>query len=199
MTTEYKKDDKVVISVPEIGRSILGTQLIMLSATDDGGIPVDDRHVLGKLEDFQPAEEKIKFTPEEKKEFDELKIQWTTIQGALSDLYNHRYIEFRNIYKRLFSLGTRKNNEAQIEFTKAWEKPSRIEVIEPEHKFKIGDLVEDTIDNKKAVIVDMTKDGERIHVYYRDGTNGYWSKQSLMFIKSNPVNWEDEQNGAVIL
>lgn len=129
--TGYKKGDKVVISVPELGRNMSGKQLIMFSAIDNGGIPVDDKHILGKLEDFQPLEKKIKFTAEEKKEFDKLKDGWTGILRAFDSIVVSKYPK---LYARLFAkpVSYKEQNKVLIEFIRAWGNPELIEVIEPE-------------------------------------------------------------------
>ncbi|MFT8548789.1 MAG: hypothetical protein ABF720_06955, partial [Liquorilactobacillus satsumensis] len=61
---KYKKNDKVLIlctvDYGEEGFTVLKES------------PLEGPNILGKLEDFQPKEEKIKFTPEIKKEFDSI-------------------------------------------------------------------------------------------------------------------------------
>lgn len=59
--TEYKVGDRVVLSLPKIGKSIFGGQLLMFDKDSKQGIFPDDEVVLGKLEDFQPAEKKSNF------------------------------------------------------------------------------------------------------------------------------------------
>lgn len=137
--TEYKKGDKVVLQLPKIGCSASGKKILMFNKNSFLGVPVSDDIVLGKLEEFLPAEEKIKMTVQEKEEFDLLKTQWVAVQAAISEIIDCRGTGFENVYKRLFHSSIEKNNEAQIEFMKAWENPSRIEVIEPDrYRVRIG-------------------------------------------------------------
>ena len=70
--TEYEKGDKVVVEIDDIKYGI-GKPLNVTKSTVPSRMFLNDENILGKLEDFQPVEEKIKFTPEMKKEFDKLK------------------------------------------------------------------------------------------------------------------------------
>lgn len=122
--TEYKKGDKVVVEIDGTDASTLN---------NDHDIQLYYRQILGKLEDFQLTENKIKFTPEMKKEFDKLKascadlnIALSSVQGNLSCWLNHN--------------GTNiENNKHQYLFSLAWHNPSLIEVVEPEKRnIKLG-------------------------------------------------------------
>lgn len=128
--TKYKKGDKVVVGIDEADASELNNERDM---------EPDYEQVLGKLEDFQPAEEKIRFTVEEKKEFDKLKYGWTGIYKVLDSIVISRYPK---LYAKLFtkSLSYKEQNKVLIEFVKAWTKPELIEVVsEPEkHEIKVG-------------------------------------------------------------
>ncbi|MFT8936611.1 MAG: hypothetical protein ABF470_00330 [Liquorilactobacillus sp.] len=119
--TEYKKGDMVVVELDYDDAEGL-----------NGGkdIATYYEQVLGKLEDFQPVEEKIKFTPEEKKEFDHLKGEKLTLYLALKKINQSDYpFLFQRMWNVLPRVG---KNKVQVEFAIAWEKPSRIVVIEPE-------------------------------------------------------------------
>ena len=126
---EYKKDDKVVI---------IGT--VTRSEDEFGNLDIDlpngdyPRRTLKTsevthLEDFTPAEEKIKMTVEEKREFDKLKKVHKSLFLAFSDIYDD---EYPNLFGRLFDNDdVEKSCKAQLEFARAWDKPSKIEVIVP--------------------------------------------------------------------
>ena len=88
-------------------------------------------------EDFQPADKKIKMTVEEKKEFDNLR--GFSLGAILTNLDINTY---PNLYNRLFSGKVSENNQAQLEFARAWGAPSLIEVEEKKyyvHLFKSQD------------------------------------------------------------
>lgn len=135
--TEYKKGDKVVISVSELGRSMFGTQLIMFNEIDDGGIPADDKHVLGKLEDFQSTEDKIKFTIEEKREFDELHAKLFScgsgnIYKIMNTLVNSD--SYPELNKRVAG-----SFYEQMDLLNCLRSPSLVEVVEPEKRVIVLD------------------------------------------------------------
>lgn len=124
---EYKKGDKVVIELEDYDVEHLENEC--------AGIYFNKSQLLGKLEDFQPAEEKIKFTVEEKREFDELKNDTVTLLSALAYMSDK---QCPKLYSKLFKgnaqISFEEQNKAQLKFARAWEKPSRIEVVEPEKR-----------------------------------------------------------------
>lgn len=128
--TEYKKGDKVVVKLDVIEATTLSR---------GNGMVISNSEILGKLEDFQQVEGKIKFTVEEKREFDKLKDGWTGIYKVLDSIVISRYPK---LYAKLFtkSLSYKEQNKVLIEFVKAWTKPELIEVVsEPEkHEIKVG-------------------------------------------------------------
>lgn len=99
-------------------------------------------------EDFQKPK-KIKMTVEEKREFVKLKNNFITLYGAIRGVYGYNL--YPQLYKRL-----RKNdhynadNKAQLEFAKAWEDPSLIEVETPK-RYRLKFL--------NAYIAKSTEDG----------------------------------------
>ncbi len=123
MTTAYKKDDKIVLS-------LLGIDVYSLNRNFE--ISIKNEQILGKLEDFQPAEEKIEMTVEEKEEFDKLKVDCTTLRFVLSEIFENNGNLYEHLKRKIMLIDNDKSNKAQIEFAKAWETPSRIEVVEPE-------------------------------------------------------------------
>ncbi|MFT9411989.1 hypothetical protein [Liquorilactobacillus hordei] len=134
--TEYKVGDKVVLQLPKIGCNALGKQVLMLDKNSFLGVPVSNDIVLGKLEDFQPKEEKIKFTPEMKEEFDGLKSRYADLYSAMDALMEK---DDHNVLKKYLFLDSLPDNANQYQFSLAWGNPSRIEVIEPEkYEIKIG-------------------------------------------------------------
>ena len=131
--SKYKKGDKVVVEIEKLGASVNNTRLYVCKGDDIFNNTVSDNSILGKLEDFQPKQEKIKFTPEMKKEFDRLKIKHEDMLTALDDV--------SSIFNEWLFLGTkvRKTNEHQYLFALAWHDPSLIEVVEPEkHIVKVA-------------------------------------------------------------
>lgn len=75
---------------------------------------------------------KIKLTPAEKAEFDELRGYTITLHAALGDIGR---ISFPNLYKKI-CCGSVEEDKAQIEFACMWADPSTIEVI-PEKKWHV--------------------------------------------------------------
>ncbi|MFT8669481.1 MAG: hypothetical protein ABF778_07030 [Liquorilactobacillus hordei] len=183
--TEYKKGDKVVVEIYKVDTSdSLGRSYYA------GKSWIKDSLILGKLEDFQPAEEKIKMTVEEKKEFDDLKSYITSLYMVFDEIDENRY---PYLFKRLFdSDDSGISNIRQIDFAKIWDDPRRIEVIKPEHEFKVGDLVKDKINNKKAVVIAINDNPScPIKISNENGAIHWLEKEDLKFIKSNAINWED--------
>jgi hypothetical protein len=127
---KYKSGDKLVIKIDEIDASSLNR---------GSGANFWNKQLLGKLEDFQPAEEKIKMTVEEKKEFDNLYSDNGQDVSDIFDEINDCADDYPNLCKRLFSVSTIENFHSQIEFVRALEKPSRIEVEEKKYWIKLAD------------------------------------------------------------
>lgn len=134
--TEYKKDDKVVIiGTVTHGEDKFGNLSIDLP---NGDYP---RHALktnevSHLTDFQLAEEKIKFTVEEKREFNKLKATCIKLFAAFDAMTMDAY---PCLTHKLFCEEEEECNYNQIEFARAWGNPELIEVVEPEkHEVKVG-------------------------------------------------------------
>ncbi|KRL08011.1 hypothetical protein [Liquorilactobacillus hordei] len=162
MTTEYKKGDKVVISVPEIGHNTLGKQVLIFDEDSFLEVPINDKHFLGKLEDFKPAEEKIKFTPEEKKEFDHLKSLGRTLFDALNRIRSTEISRFfPYLDNKLFNKETGFSN--QFEFARAWENPELIELIEPRHAVKVANMWLWKVENDYRLIEKFSLFNENCH------------------------------------
>ena len=79
---------------------------------------------------------KVKMAKAEKAEFDKLNKEWTTLYLAISAI-NDEFLEYPLLNNRLFiRMTSAEENEAQIEFARAWADPSLIEVI-PEKKWNV--------------------------------------------------------------
>ena len=90
---------------------------------------------LGKLEDFQPAQEKIKMTVEEKLEFDMLKEEFVTPYGAMSNMYEDNV---PHLFKKVNTHESdEKRAENQFIFFKTFEHPELIEIVEPTYLLQI--------------------------------------------------------------
>ena len=79
---------------------------------------------------------KVKFTEEEKKEFDDVKKHVTALYNAMVLIFEHRD-ECINLNNKLFySAPPKYLNDVQRDFARAWADPSLIEVI-PEKKWNV--------------------------------------------------------------
>ncbi|SFV40548.1 hypothetical protein [Ligilactobacillus acidipiscis] len=79
---------------------------------------------------------KVKMAKAEKAEFDKLNKEWTTLYLAISAI-NDEFLEYPLLNNRLFiRMTSAEENEAQIEFARAWADPSLIEVI-PEKRWNV--------------------------------------------------------------
>ncbi|MFT8558121.1 hypothetical protein [Liquorilactobacillus hordei] len=134
--TEYKPGDKVVV-LGKVEDTTCKRFIVSLPNECGGTVKfLEESEILGKLEDFQPKEEKIKFTPEMKEEFDGLKSRYADLYSAMDALMEK---DDHNVLKKYLFLDSLPDNANQYQFSLAWEKPSRIEVIEPEkHEVKMG-------------------------------------------------------------
>lgn len=119
MVKEYKKGDKVIIEIDEVDAKNLNNSFL---------VHLVRKQILGKLEDSQPAQEKIKMTVEEKKEFDEMR----------HDFLDHP----RSVYEimlEVFEMGTYQLLQAkcsgsfdeQFKLLKCIANPRLIEAVEP--------------------------------------------------------------------
>lgn len=125
----YKKGDKVVVEIVSTDTSRRPYEI----GNSFNTVWLEGNQILGKVENFQPAQEKIKMTVEEKKEFDELKRTYEELFLAFSDIYDE---EYPNLFDYLFDDDDdEKNNKTQLEFARAWDKPSRIEVEKPKRYY----------------------------------------------------------------
>ncbi|MDC7953207.1 hypothetical protein [Liquorilactobacillus mali] len=183
--TEYKKGDKVVAELDGMDVDNLN---------ENGDFIANKDQFLGKLEDFQPKQEKIKMTFEEKKEFDELKEKYVTPYAVISNMFA---FNVPNLFRRV---NTHKSDEKraqnQFEFIRALEHPELIEVIKPKHEFKVGDLVEDLVevDRGKGIIISINaneSDFIPILVLFEDTTYKWVAIEDLTFIKNDVIDWGD--------
>lgn len=126
---KLKTGDKVVLEVDSIDPS--DTRYTVELGSE---FAIRNAFLLGKLEDFQPTEKKIKMTVREKKEFDELKRANNSLFLAFDDIDSE---EYPNLFGRLFDgASDEENNKAQLEFARACENPSLIEVVK-EKKYRV--------------------------------------------------------------
>ena len=131
MKTEYEKGDKAIIEIDGIAESLNGTPYVKIDHSW-----VSPNCLLGKLEDFQPAQEKIKMTVEEKKEFDDLKDSCTYISEfwvalRLSKETTHLYSKLNEYLK----LGTESDIYLkEKKLTLSFFKPELIEVVHEDVK-----------------------------------------------------------------
>ncbi|KRN31112.1 hypothetical protein [Liquorilactobacillus mali] len=174
--TEYKKGDRVVVEIDEIDADKL---------KENYDLDIYNNQVLGKLEDFQPAQEKIKMTVEEKKEFDDL---GDMTPHLVLDMINTD--DYPNLYRRIF---VRKDSiHMQAELAKALEHPELIEVVKPKHEFKAGDLVKFDDGIKGIVLnIDDSDFNLEILVFFEDGVSKWVGKEELTFIKNGAIDWGD--------
>lgn len=175
---KYKKGDKVVVEIDHDDAKGLN---------DEKDILTHYEQVLGKVEDFKPAQEKIKMTSEGKEEFNDLTNDFKTAYAIFYQI-NEYASSHPYLYNKLFCNCTcEKDGKAQAEFVKALEHP---ELIEVEHKFKVGDLVK--VGENKAVIVRI--DGSNIapfKIMYENNSGDYCDEEELTFIKSGAIDWGD--------
>lgn len=105
---------------------------------------LDDDSYLGTLDQIGDASElefpeylvngKIKMTPEEKAEFDKLNKEWTTLYLAIGAI-NDEFLEYPLLHNRLFIRTTfAEENEAQLEFARAWADQDLI-MVGPKEKY----------------------------------------------------------------
>ncbi|MCI1921954.1 MAG: hypothetical protein LKJ22_08540 [Liquorilactobacillus nagelii] len=128
---KYKKGDRVVFKIDEIDASDLNDVKFVTFGSDQ---------LLGKLEDFQPAEKKIKMTVEEKNEFDLLREQYITPYAAMANM--HACSEPHLFKKVNTHESDEKRAQNQFKFFKAFEHPELIEV-EKEKKYYVHLLEND--------------------------------------------------------
>lgn len=157
--TEYKDGDKVVVRL--VGADEM-QELTGIKVGSIMGCPI-----LGTLEDFQPKEEKIKMTVEEKKEFDELKKLNETLYYAL---YYMNADWSPTAYNRLYNNNTDSdNNKAQLEFARAWEHPELIEVVHEDVKtVKVAGLYLWKYKNEYKLVADFDMRNENYYFTKRE-------------------------------
>lgn len=82
---KYKKGDKVVVEIKDTGINVVGKALYYATNRENpSAYPIQERFILGKLSDFtKPG--KIRFTEEEKKEFDAL--YGKLVKSSISNVY----------------------------------------------------------------------------------------------------------------
>lgn len=127
---KYKPNDEIVIKLDDATASYLN---------EEGDLDfVDEDEIVGKVSElFKPK--KIKFTEEEKKEFDILvsgmhdygNEDIEDVQDILNSIENYDF-HYPNLSKRIYDSTPKDNLKAQFEFIKSIEHPSLIEVTVPE-------------------------------------------------------------------
>ncbi|MFT9255108.1 hypothetical protein [Liquorilactobacillus hordei] len=188
---KYEIGDKIVVKVKNIGENFRDEQLIYV--IEDGSKDYRSLHeqeVLGKLEDFQPKQVKIKMTVDEKKEFDELKETYATPYGMLHNLIHKKDFD---LYRKVFmNANTKENSKEQLRFIKAFEHP---ELIEVDYEFKIGNsVIVDTGNLKTIGVVVGTGVCKCFKVLFKSGLVSSVFYKKMKLVKENAIDWED-QNG----
>ncbi|MFT9003128.1 MAG: hypothetical protein ABF991_00290 [Liquorilactobacillus hordei] len=188
---KYEVGDKIVVKVKNIGENFRDEQLIYV--IEDGSKDyrsLNEREVLGKLEDFTPKQEKIKMTVGEKKEFDELKETYATPYGMLHNLIHKKDLA---LYRKVFmNANAKENSKEQLRFIKAFEHP---ELIEVDYEFKIGNsVIVDTGNFKTIGVVVGVRINECFKVLFKSGLVSPVSYKKMKLVKENAIDWED-QNG----
>lgn len=129
---KYKAGDKVVVEIKHVDKNDSDLPYKI------GGYHSDwcsDNDILGKLEDFQPAQEKIKMTADEKKEFDKLKERYVTPYAAMSNMFKDNV---PHLFKKVNTHESdEKRAQNQFNFFKAFEYPGLIEVVKKEKKYYV--------------------------------------------------------------
>lgn len=122
----YKSDDKIVVKIDKLDAA---------SLNKEDNVAFYNEQVLGKLEDFQPADKKIKMTVEEKKEFDKLLKNINNSNSYFADILNaiwNNSGDYHNLRRRLFANANLiVNRKKQFEFVRALENPKLAEVEKP--------------------------------------------------------------------
>ena len=151
--SEYEVGDKVVVEISKVEKDNFDSNVLFFN-NPEIGIRTDNHLLKGKLEDFQPKQERIKFTPEMKKEFDVLKKSRSTLFGALDDV---KYEFTPALYDWLFDTETSAlDNKNQELFSKAWYTPSLIE--SEKHEVKLNNGLYLGEDSKRYYIQGLTGD-----------------------------------------
>ena len=138
MMEESKMEDYLVIESADLNKIRWGTNYGQFGFVDhdqDG-----EKHV---YEQYLPADlyipksllyPKVKFTEEEKREFNDIKKHVTALYNAMVLIFEHRD-ECINLNNKLFySAPPKYLNDVQRDFARAWTDPSLIDVI-PEKKY----------------------------------------------------------------
>ncbi|MFT9003127.1 MAG: hypothetical protein ABF991_00285 [Liquorilactobacillus hordei] len=125
MQNNYKIGDRVVIRLSGVSNNVFGRQLLSVIPDCDFGLSSNDSSVLGKLEDFQSAQKRIKMTVEEKKEFDKLRCTCGHLRDALNQIVNS--INFPILKEKLI-FGDSYKTEWNI--VHAWYEENSIQVVE---------------------------------------------------------------------
>lgn len=133
---KYEKGDKVVVEIVSTDTSRRPYEI----GNSFNTVWLEGNQILGKLEDFQPAQEKIKMTVEEKKEFDKLLEEFkhsnTDLNDLLVDICDYS-VAHPVLHTKLFENSTTfLDRKKQLEFARALEHPDLIEVVK-EKKYYI--------------------------------------------------------------
>ena len=133
---KYKPNDEIVIKLDDATASYLN---------EEGDLDfVDEDEIVGKVSELFKSK-KIKFTEEEKKEFDNLvsgmhddgNEDIEDVQDILNKIENFDSSYYSNLNKRLYDSTPKDNLRAQFEFVKALEHPELIEVVKKEKKYRL--------------------------------------------------------------
>lgn len=125
----YKKGDKVVVEIVSTDTSRRPYEI----GNSFNTVWLEGNQILGKVENFQPTQEEIKMTAEEKKEFDKLK---KTSKALYLAFFKIAPVNYPRLAYCLFGGTSSENNRNQLGFARAWGNPELIEV-EKEKKYWI--------------------------------------------------------------
>ncbi|MFT9003776.1 MAG: hypothetical protein ABF991_03610 [Liquorilactobacillus hordei] len=151
----YKKGDKVVVEIDEIDADKL---------KENYDLDIYNNQVLGKLEDFQSAQEKIKMTVEEKKEFDKL-ASMSPLCALLKVDKDTQPI----FYNKLWHGHGDDKASNQFEFIKALEHPELIEVVHEDVKtVKVAGLYLWKYKNEYKLVADFDMRNENYYFTKRE-------------------------------
>lgn len=130
----YKENDKFIVEIGEVHPGYFFVKL-----EDKVGHILDNKDILDK---FKPTEDKIKFTPEMKKEFDELINSFTDDGYDLLDILlkvQKNPTKYPLIFNRAFKDGPINGTLFQANIGRVISYPNLLEVTKPEkHKAILG-------------------------------------------------------------
>ena len=140
MMEDEKMEDYVTIKNKDLGKLLDENNEPFLDEQTETGkyIFTDPKYVPQIKIPKSMIYRKVKMTEAEKAEFDKLNKEWTTLYLAINAI-NDEFLEYPLLLNRLFRrMTSAEDNEAQIEFARAWADPSLIEVVkEPKFNVKV--------------------------------------------------------------